>query len=61
MSEDKVPEAERSLLRMRDKLCGDGRARVREPEFMALLVGISGYARRLPSGVLVIPVRALTA
>ena len=61
VSEDKVPEAERSLLRMRDKLCGDGRARVREPEFMAVLVGISGYARRLPSGVLVIPVRALTA
>ena len=61
VSEDKVPEAERSLLRMRGKLCGDGRTRVREPEFMAVLVGISGYARRLPSGVLVVPIRSLTA
>ena len=60
VSEGKVPEAERSPLRMRDKPCGDGRARVRGPEFTAMPVGISGHARRPASGVLVIPILTLT-
>lgn len=57
--EDKVAEGERSLLRMRDKVCGNLRACVRPPEFMAVITGVSSFARQLESGVYVIPVRCL--
>lgn len=59
VSEDKVADGERSLIRMRDKVCGNPRARVRQPEFMAVVTGVSGFARQLESGVYVIPVRCL--
>lgn len=59
VGEDKVAEGERSLLRMRDKVCGNLRARVRPPEFMAVITGVSSFARQLESGVYVIPVRCL--
>ena len=58
---DKVEAAEESLLRLRRKLCENPRARVREPEFLAVVTGVSRYARRTPKGVYVLPVRCLTA
>lgn len=61
VGEDKVEAAEESLLRLRRKLCENPRARVREPEFLAVVTGVSRYARRTPKGVYVLPVRCLTA
>lgn len=58
-SDEKVPEAVASLARLRRKLCANERARTREPEFMAVVVGMSRYARRTPEGVYVVPLRAL--
>lgn len=59
VGEDKVAEGERNLLRLRDKVCGNPRARVRPPEFMAVLTGVSSFARQLESGVYAIPLRCL--
>ncbi|OUP11021.1 DUF4143 domain-containing protein [Collinsella sp. An2] len=61
VSEDKVADAASSLLRLKRKLCENQRARVREPEFLAVVTGISKYARRTSEGVYVIPIRALRA
>lgn len=60
-SEEKVQEGIDNLMRLRRKLCGNERARTREPEFMAVLVGLSRYARKTPDGIYVIPIRALCA
>lgn len=60
-SEDKVQEGVDNLVRLRRKLCENSRARVREPEFLAVLVGLSRIARKTPEGIYVIPVRALGA
>lgn len=61
VSEDKVSEAERNLLRMREKVCSNPKAHTREPEFLAVITGISEFARQLDSGVYVLPIRCLTA
>lgn len=61
VSEDKIPAGVASLLRLRRKLCENPRARVREPEFMAVVTGVSRYARRTEEGVYVIPLRCLGA
>lgn len=61
VSEDGVGHAVESLLRLRRKLCENPRARVREPEFLAVVTGASRYARRTPEGVYVVPLRCLTA
>lgn len=60
-SEDGVDAGLASLARMRRKLCENPRARVREPEFMAVLVGVSRYAREASPGTYVIPIRCLGA
>mgnify|MGYP003292731444 CR=1 FL=1 len=60
-SEVKVPEAVENLKRLRGKLCENPSSRTRPPEFMAVLTGISGYARRVEDGVYSIPIRSLTA
>ena len=57
VSEDKVADGVASLLRLRRKLCENPRARVREPEFTAVVTGLSRYARRTEEGVYVIPLR----
>ena len=46
VGEDKVEAAEESLLRLRRKLCENPRARVREPEFLAVVT--RGLAVRPP-------------
>lgn len=61
LSEDKIDDGVASLRRLQRKLCGNERARCRKPEFMAVVVGISRYARRVDDGIFVIPVRALGA
>ncbi|MDD3485391.1 MAG: DUF4143 domain-containing protein [Atopobiaceae bacterium] len=61
LSDDKVDEAETHLLAMRRKLCENPKAKVREPEFMAVIVGIAEYARRTSAGTYVIPITCLGA
>lgn len=61
VSEDKVQEAVDNLLRLRDKLCVRDASCTREPEFLAVITGVSKYARKTPEGVYVIPIRAFTA
>lgn len=60
-SEDKVAEGIKNLKRMRNKICENPKAKVRPPEFMAVLVGLSSYAREVEDGIYVIPIRALCA
>lgn len=59
LSDDKVPQGAESLKRMKKKLTENPNARVKDPVFMAVLVGISEYARELEGGVYAIPIRAL--
>lgn len=61
VSEDKVSEAVENLLRLKKKLCKNPHTRVREPEFLAVVTGISKYARQTSEGVYVLPIRCLTA
>ncbi|PJM74878.1 ATP-binding protein [Bifidobacterium simiarum] len=60
-SEDKVPTAATNLNRMRAKLLGNPAARTREPEFLAVLVGIGEFAYRRDDGIYVIPIGTLGA
>ena len=59
VSEDKANAGVESLKRVRKKVCGNPRSRTREPEFMAVIVGVGEYAREVEDGIYVIPVRAL--
>lgn len=59
VSEDKASAGVESLKRVRKKVCGNPRSRTREPEFMAVIVGVGEYAREVEDGIYVIPVRAL--
>lgn len=36
-------------------------ARMRPPEFLAVITGVSEYAHRVEDGIYAIPIRALTA
>ena len=46
---------------LKRKLTDDARARVRPPEFMAVLTGVSEYARKVEDGLYVIPITCLGA
>lgn len=59
VGENKVPDAVKSLTRLKAKLCENKGARVREPEFLAVITGVSRFARQMPEGVYVIPIRCL--
>lgn len=61
LSEQKVPEAEHNLLRLRDKVLRNPAARNREPSFLAVLVGKASFARVTPSDVHVVPITELGA
>lgn len=62
LGESKVDEAAANLLRLRSKIAANPAARNKEPQFLAVLVGKGGYARRRKQdGVYVIPVDTLTA
>ncbi len=56
---NKVKEAERSLLRLRDKVAANQAARNPEPSFMLVLVAKTDYMYQLPSGVIVAPITEL--
>lgn len=60
-SQDKVPQASDSLNRLKRKLTANPEARIRQPEFLAVLTGIGDYAYRREDGIYVIPVAALGA
>lgn len=60
-SEAKAEEGIANLKRLRDKLTRNARARTRKPEFMAVITGVSQYARRVEDGIYVIPIRCLGA
>lgn len=61
LSEQKVPEAERSLLRLKEKVRQNPAARNREPSFLAVLVGKASFRRVTPAGVFVVPITELGA
>ena len=61
VSEDKVDDAVRSLVRLRDKLMSGDQSRTRPPEFMAVVTGLSKYAREVEKDIYVLPIRCLTA
>jgi hypothetical protein len=60
LNDEKVPEAQNSLLRLRKKVAANPAAKNREPSFMAVLVGKATFSRQTPEGVYVIPITALT-
>lgn len=60
VSEDKVEEGLANLRRLKRKVSG-GASRAREPEFVAVLVGVSDYAREAGDHEYVIPIRSLGA
>lgn len=60
-SDAKTPEAVASLKALRAKLCENGAARIRPPEFMAVVTGVSHFAREIEQGIYEIPITALTA
>ena len=59
LSEDKVPQAEHNLLRLRSKVAANPAAHNRNPTFMAVLVGKATYARKTPEGIFVVPLTSL--
>lgn len=58
---DKVDAGAASLLRLQRKVCGNGKAQMQEPAFLAVVTGMGEAAYRRPDGVYVIPIRALGA
>lgn len=60
-SERKADVAVERLRALRAKLSSNGAARVRPPEFMAVITGVSEYARRVEEGLYVIPITCLRA
>ncbi|MBF4808052.1 MAG: ATP-binding protein [Lancefieldella rimae] len=60
-SQAKVPEAVENLKRLRSKLTQNEKARVRDPEFMAVIVGISEMTYQTSDGIYVVPIADLTA
>lgn len=61
LSDEKVPEAEKSLLRLKRKVLNNPAAQNREPSFLAVLVGKASFCRQTPSGIYVVPITELGA
>jgi len=61
LSDNKVAESVRNLLRLKNKVASNPYAENPEPAFMAVIVGNTEFARRTPEGVYVIPCTSLTA
>ena len=61
LSEAKVEQGARSLLRMRDKLLRDKMGRTKPPACLAVLTGMGEIAYKRPDGVYVVPIRAFGA
>lgn len=61
LSQDKVEEGAKNLVRVRSKVCANNAARAKEPSFLAVVTGMGEAAYRRRDGVYVIPIRALGA
>lgn len=62
LGEAKVADAAKNLNRLKGKVKANPAARNKDPEFMAILVGVAPYARqRKEDGIYVVPLAALTA
>lgn len=61
VGESKVDEGIASLKRLRKKVSENPKAQTRAPEFLAVIAGVSEYARKVEEGIYVIPLRALCA
>ena len=61
LGDAKIPQAEKSLLRLREKVRANPAARNPAPLFLAVLAGVTPAARKLPSGVCVVPLTSLGA
>jgi hypothetical protein len=61
LSEEKVTEAEKGLLGLRNKIAANPAAHNRQPSFMAVLVGRATFVRKTANGVYVVPITSLTA
>ncbi|MEE6147996.1 DUF4143 domain-containing protein [Olsenella sp. YH-ols2223] len=59
LGENRADEAAQNLLRIREKLARNSLARTREPEFLAVLVGLGERSYQRADGVYVIPVGCL--
>ena len=60
-SEDKADEGLASLRRLKRKLAANPAPRVRAPELVAVVVGISEFAREVGESEYVLPLRCLGA
>lgn len=61
LSDEKAPEAVRSLTRLANKVSSNPAALNKEPAFLAVLVGKAAFCRKTPEGVYVVPITSLTA
>ena len=61
VSEARTEQGVASLRRLRERVCSNPSARIRPPEFMAVVTGVSHYARRVEEDIYVVPLAALTA
>lgn len=59
LSDARAPEAERNLIRLRDKIRTSPAPRNPDPSFLAVLVGQASFCRQMQSGVFVIPITEL--
>ncbi len=60
-SERKVDEAVEHLKALKRKLAANPASRMRPPEFMAVITGVSEYAREVDERIYAIPLTCLTA
>ena len=60
LSEEKVADGVKHLIAFRDRLAENEVMKTKPPEFMAILVGRTSFARTTPEGVHVIPITSLT-
>jgi predicted AAA+ superfamily ATPase len=61
LSEDKVADAVKNLVSFKEKISKNEAMQVKQPSFLAVLVGRTSYARTTKEGVHVIPITSLTA
>ncbi|GGI14083.1 ATPase AAA [Galliscardovia ingluviei] len=60
VSHDKVDQAAENLLRLRRKLVEHPKSQTREPEFLAVIIGVGKFAYQREDGVYVIPLGTLS-
>jgi hypothetical protein len=61
LSDNKIEEGVKNLLRLKNKIMSNPMARNPEPAFLAVICGKTDFCRKTPEGVYVIPLTSLTA